>query len=235
MSTIFDKYSSKLPCIVAPALTGSYRSDVTTRPTKIGDQRHRIRGLDHVHHSDSLLAGDHRHGDAGRSRVAEAALGSSPQRHHPGLDDLRAPPGGLPERRPRLGRLQGQGRNRGPDGVQSGDGADGGPTGSGGAADPKVGASVEECVAVGQALVEAGHIQGDVLAPSLADGKATSTLVVVIESGPKPPPPSPPPPPQADSTVSSTAVRQARESERDAVLTVRGLRTGRSVAACRSA
>ncbi len=38
-------------------------------------------------------------------------------------------------------------------------------------AEEKVGASVEECVAVGQALVETGHLQGEALAPSLADGK----------------------------------------------------------------
>jgi type IV pilus assembly protein PilB len=44
------------------------------------------------------------------------------------------------------------------------------PAGSG-SNEPKVGASVEECVAVGQALVEAGHIQGEVLAGSLVDGK----------------------------------------------------------------
>ena len=36
--------------------------------------------------------------------------------------------------------------------------------------EPKVGASVEECVALGQALVEAGHLQGEVLAASLVDG-----------------------------------------------------------------
>ncbi len=35
----------------------------------------------------------------------------------------------------------------------------------------KVGESVEECVALGQALVEAGQIAADKLAPSLADGK----------------------------------------------------------------
>jgi type IV pilus assembly protein PilB len=34
----------------------------------------------------------------------------------------------------------------------------------------KVGESVEECVALGQALVEAGHLPGEMLAPSLADG-----------------------------------------------------------------
>ena len=39
----------------------------------------------------------------------------------------------------------------------------------GGASD--VGESVEECVAVGQALVEAGQLGGESLAPSLADGK----------------------------------------------------------------
>src|SRR3954449_3934053 len=34
----------------------------------------------------------------------------------------------------------------------------------------KVGESVEECVALGQALVEAGHLTGEMLAPALADG-----------------------------------------------------------------
>src|SRR5215218_2180909 len=34
----------------------------------------------------------------------------------------------------------------------------------------KVGESVEECVALGQALVQAGHLLGDTLAPALADG-----------------------------------------------------------------
>ena len=37
-------------------------------------------------------------------------------------------------------------------------------------AGPKVGESVEECVALGQALVEAGHLPGEMLAPALADG-----------------------------------------------------------------
>src|SRR5687768_18400407 len=46
-----------------------------------------------------------------------------------------------------------------------GDGADA-PT----AAADKVGESVEECVALGQALVEVGHLPGEMLAPALADG-----------------------------------------------------------------
>src|SRR4029453_9734541 len=37
-------------------------------------------------------------------------------------------------------------------------------------AGPKVGESVEECVSLGQALVEAGHLTGEMLAPALADG-----------------------------------------------------------------
>ena len=37
-------------------------------------------------------------------------------------------------------------------------------------AGPKIGESVEECVALGQALVEAGHLPGEMLAPALADG-----------------------------------------------------------------
>ncbi len=46
-----------------------------------------------------------------------------------------------------------------------GDGADAPSAGA-----DKVGESVEECVALGQALVEAGHLQGEMLAPALADG-----------------------------------------------------------------
>ena len=48
------------------------------------------------------------------------------------------------------------------------------PAPGGGAGAPGadgMGDSVEECVAVGQALVESGHFQGEMLAPSLADGK----------------------------------------------------------------
>jgi type IV pilus assembly protein PilB len=48
---------------------------------------------------------------------------------------------------------------------RAGDGADA-PT----ATAEKVGESVEECVAVGQGLVEAGHLSGEMLAPALSDG-----------------------------------------------------------------
>jgi type IV pilus assembly protein PilB len=45
------------------------------------------------------------------------------------------------------------------------------PTPGGGGAPDQMGESVEDCVAVGQALIEAGHFQGETLAASLADGK----------------------------------------------------------------
>src|SRR5580765_7640038 len=48
---------------------------------------------------------------------------------------------------------------------RQGDGAD-----AHGADADKVGESIEECVALGQALVEAGHLTGEMLAPALADG-----------------------------------------------------------------
>ena len=48
---------------------------------------------------------------------------------------------------------------------RQGDGAD-----AHGAVADKVGESIEECVALGQALVEAGHLTGEMLAPALADG-----------------------------------------------------------------
>src|SRR5215207_11134161 len=44
------------------------------------------------------------------------------------------------------------------------------PSGGSVALDEKVGPSVEECVALGQALIEAGHLKGEMLAPALADG-----------------------------------------------------------------
>jgi type IV pilus assembly protein PilB len=52
---------------------------------------------------------------------------------------------------------------------RTGDGALPPPSG-GVAVEDRVGPSVEECVAVGQALVEAGHLKGEMLAPALADG-----------------------------------------------------------------
>ena len=59
-----------------------------------------------------------------------------------------------------------------------GDGAPAGPV-------DKVGESVEECVALGQALIEAGHLPGEMLQPALADGKGDLGELHLVRSGPE--------------------------------------------------